>query len=81
MLLRSSSYQQPGTRLGQADFVLTLLNVFHGELRDRIEAGARTMSTNAVVPSIHRSCFVPLGGDFSARECRPSTSTYVGLIG
>ena len=26
-----------GTRLGQADFVLTLLSVFHGELRDRIE--------------------------------------------
>lgn len=24
-------------RLGQADFVLTLLSVFHGALRDRIE--------------------------------------------
>ena len=39
-----------GTRLGQADFVLTLLSVFHGELRDRIETGARAMSTNAIVP-------------------------------
>jgi hypothetical protein len=29
-----------GTRLGQADFVLTLLSVFHGEFRDRIEARA-----------------------------------------
>src|SRR5205807_6854443 len=26
-----------GMRLGQADFVLTLLSVYHGELRDRIE--------------------------------------------
>lgn len=39
-----------GTRLGQADFVLTLLSVFHGELRDRIETGARSMSINAIVP-------------------------------
>lgn len=34
-----------GTRLGQADFVLTLLSVFHGDLRDRIEESARSMST------------------------------------
>jgi hypothetical protein len=39
-----------GKRLGQADFVLTLLAVFHGELRDRIEAQARAMSENAVIP-------------------------------
>ena len=38
------------TRLRQADFVLTLLSVFHGELRDRIETGARSMSINAIVP-------------------------------
>lgn len=38
-----------GTRLGQADFVLTLLSVFHGELRDRIEERARAMSLGAVV--------------------------------
>ena len=30
-----------GTRLGQADFVLTLLSVYHGELRDRIEERSR----------------------------------------
>jgi hypothetical protein len=39
-----------GTHLGQADFVLTLLSVFHGELRDRIDTGARSMSLNAIVP-------------------------------
>jgi hypothetical protein len=33
-----------GTRLGQADFVLTLLSVYHGELRDRIEDRAQAMS-------------------------------------
>jgi hypothetical protein len=38
-----------GTRLGQADFVLTLLSVYHGELRDRIEERARAMSEGAVV--------------------------------
>jgi hypothetical protein len=38
-----------GTRLGQADFVLTLLSVFHGELRDRIEERARAMSQDSVV--------------------------------
>jgi len=38
-----------GTRLGQADFVLTLLSVFHGELRDRIEERARAMSLGTVV--------------------------------
>lgn len=38
-----------GTRLGQADFVLTLLSVFHGELRDRIEERARAMSNGALV--------------------------------
>jgi hypothetical protein len=39
-----------GSRLGQADFVLTLLSVYHGELRDRIEVSAREMSKDAVVP-------------------------------
>jgi hypothetical protein len=39
-----------GTRLQQADFVLTLLSVFHGDLRDRIEGRAREMSEGAVVP-------------------------------
>jgi hypothetical protein len=38
-----------GTRLGQADFVLTLLSVYHGELRDRIEERARGMSLGTVV--------------------------------
>jgi hypothetical protein len=38
-----------GTRLGQADFVLTLLSVYHGELRDRIEDRSRAMSQGAVV--------------------------------
>ena len=38
-----------GTRLGQADFVLTLLSVYHGELRDRIEERSRAMSDGAVV--------------------------------
>jgi hypothetical protein len=38
-----------GTRLGQADFVLTLLSVFHPELRDRIEERARAMSQGTVV--------------------------------
>jgi hypothetical protein len=38
-----------GTRLGQADFVLTLLSVYHGELRDRIEERSRAMSEGAVV--------------------------------
>jgi hypothetical protein len=38
-----------GTRLGQADFVLTLLSVFHGELRDRIVQHARAMSQGAVI--------------------------------
>jgi hypothetical protein len=38
-----------GTRLGQADFVLTLLSVYHGELRDRIEERSKTMSLGAVV--------------------------------
>ena len=38
-----------GTRLGQADFVLTLLSVYHGEVRDRIEERARAMSQAAVV--------------------------------
>jgi hypothetical protein len=38
-----------GTKLGQADFVLTLLSVFHGELRDRLEDRSRAMSDGAVV--------------------------------
>jgi hypothetical protein len=38
-----------GSRLGQAEFVLTLLSVFHGELRDRIETRARQMSENGVL--------------------------------
>ena len=38
-----------GTRLGQADFVLTLLSVFHGDLRDRIEERSRVMSQGSVV--------------------------------
>lgn len=38
-----------GTRLGQADFVLTLLSVFHGELRDRIEERARAMSQGTII--------------------------------
>ena len=38
-----------GARLGQADFVLTLLSVYHGQLRDKLEERARTMSVGAVV--------------------------------
>jgi hypothetical protein len=38
-----------GTRLGQADFVLTLLSVFHGDLRDRIEERAAIMSQGTVI--------------------------------
>jgi hypothetical protein len=38
-----------GTRLGQADFVLTLLSVYHGELRDLIEERSRAMSQGTVV--------------------------------
>jgi hypothetical protein len=38
-----------GTRLGQADFVLTLLSVYHGELRDQIEDRSRAMSQGTVV--------------------------------
>jgi hypothetical protein len=39
-----------GKRLGQADFVLTLLSVSRRELRDRIESRASALSTNSVVP-------------------------------
>jgi hypothetical protein len=38
-----------GARLGQADFVLTLLSVYHDQLRDKLEERARTMSVGAVV--------------------------------
>lgn len=38
-----------GKRLGQADFVLTLLSVFHERLRDRIEQQATEMSRGAVL--------------------------------
>ncbi|MCC6337770.1 MAG: DUF262 domain-containing protein [Myxococcales bacterium] len=38
-----------GKRLGQADFVLTLLSVFQGDLRDRIERRAVEMSQDAVI--------------------------------
>ena len=38
-----------GKRLGQADFVLTLLSVFHGPLRDQIEGRAREMSKDGLV--------------------------------
>jgi hypothetical protein len=38
-----------GARLSQADFVLTLLSVYHGELRDKLEERARAMSSGAVV--------------------------------
>ena len=38
-----------GTRLGQADFVLTLLSVFHDKLRDQIEARARAMSQGTII--------------------------------
>ena len=35
--------------IGQADFVLTLLSVYHGALRDKLEERARAMSIGAVV--------------------------------
>lgn len=39
-----------GKRLGNADFVLTLLAVYHGDLRDRTEQSARELSKQAIVP-------------------------------
>ena len=44
-----------GTRLGQVDFVLTLLSVYHGELRDRIEDRSREMSAGSVVGIEHNN--------------------------
>jgi hypothetical protein len=38
-----------GARLGQVDFVLTLLSVFHGDLRDRIEERASAISGGSIV--------------------------------
>ncbi len=38
-----------GMRLGQADFVLTLLSVFHGPLRDRFERRAVEISEDSVI--------------------------------
>jgi len=38
-----------GMRLGQADFVLTLLSVFHGALRDRIEERAVAISAESMI--------------------------------
>jgi hypothetical protein len=38
-----------GMRLGQADFVLTLLSVFHGKLRDKIEQRALDISRESMV--------------------------------
>lgn len=38
-----------GKRLGQADFVLTLLSVYHAQLRDEIEQRAQKMSEGQVV--------------------------------
>lgn len=38
-----------GTRLRQSDFVLTLLSVFHGALRDRIEKSAKKMSEGRAI--------------------------------
>ncbi len=38
-----------GTRLNHADFVLTLLSVFHGDLRDRIEVRSVEMSKESVI--------------------------------
>lgn len=37
-----------GVRLGQVDFVLTLLSVYHGELRDRIEQRAAALRADPV---------------------------------
>jgi hypothetical protein len=55
-----------GTRLGQADFVLTLLSVFHVPLRDRIEERARAMSEGTLVALdtqqlLRAACAVALG--------------------
>lgn len=38
-----------GTRLGHADFVLTLLSVFHGALRDKIESRAAAISAESII--------------------------------
>jgi hypothetical protein len=61
-----------GTRLGQADFVLTLLSVYHGELRDRIEERARQMSQGAYEPCA--------ASHLVARECRLFTAPFAVSI-
>ena len=38
-----------GTKLGQADFVLTLLSVYHGDLRDKIEQRAKEITKESIV--------------------------------
>jgi hypothetical protein len=63
-----------GTRLGQADFVLTLLSVYHGKLRDLIEDRSQAMSVGSVVAIdtqqlLGRCAASPL----AAHECQPST--------
>jgi hypothetical protein len=55
-----------GARLGQADFVLTLLSVFHTQLRERIEDSARMMSESSVIAVdtqqlLRASCAVAFG--------------------
>lgn len=55
-----------GSRLGQADFVLTLLSVFHGKLRDKIEQRAEAISAESVVAIdtqqlLRASCAVGFG--------------------
>jgi hypothetical protein len=71
-----------GTRLGQADFVLTLLSVYHGELRDQIEERSRAMSEGTVVSIDTRNSFYGLfaGSRSVARECRRFTATFAASI-
>jgi len=63
-----------GMRLGQADFVLTLLSVFHGKLRDRIEQRALDISKESMVASTPSNfCGRLARSDSSAPRCLRST--------
>ena len=70
-----------GTRLGQADFVLTLLSVYHGELRDQIEARSRAMSQGAIVSiDTQQLLRAVCGVALVVRECRQFTAICAASI-
>jgi len=76
-----SAFNNQGTRLGQADFVLTLLSVYHGELRDRIEERSREMSEGSVV-AIDTQQFLRAicGVAFSRARCLLFTAIFAESI-